>query len=919
MSRTQEQLNNSLAAAQNNIKDYAAQAYRELELLISNSATQLNQLESAEDKTQYAQLVTGYADLVRATRSFQSNLTPAEQVKAAAKIQSQIDDLFKLKSEAVRSGLTNKLNFDTARNISQLNQIQDRNGIKRATKAIKNDIKEGANLANKKVKTNTAEGKGTGKKDSSKKANAPKEAEVQVEKWGVKFSFSAPPSYPAKDDYYKKDESYYLTLLPAMNSAFSAQGNTDVPNSSPGLNFKLIPNLAKHKIPGFQPAYQHLGIDGCICTMVGCFTGADGYSLLEDETGKGKTSKQALGDSTLFDSYGVAGLDTQEGLKRISQQLDSYKNFQQFYQFAIRQGRELTVEINLAKNGALPIGTGDDETLRAGNGNPKFKALVKNLEVYHARSDRTWYTIQLELTDFGLASKTPINLTNQLSDKVKEYQEKLKNSGASVPGSFSNINPDAQANKRLVDLMQTPDSRHRIYQLGDDEVLYQVLSNGVNHYFIAKDESIREITGDQDAINKALDRRSAGDKISADDTGRAIMGALGCAGGVVLGALITGATAGVGALSLVGAGALCASVGIGTSFTPWGREEDISDFTTKDGLTEFTVTGGSGALGGVVIGKGAPLLKGAAGSVSRQTGRVLSRVPGSGTVSNLAGNISNSSAAQATRNLSSRIANSRAAQAANQLAGKAQATYDRLNVPLTSGRSPEYLRNVGSILDEARASRLKAFGSGGKASSTNPLPVPSGGNQSTALVPVPDDNWAVATVDDLVETLPDNRLLGPGKAPAIPESRIEIPPGGTNQFNYAPRSSAIIRDTYDNIPTGSKITNIAKRRPGESLHEVTVRLPSGEDRIVQVNKEQLTHLINGTNKPTVELPIPRASTPSETVEVVERNGSLVELESLLETTGVLEEFAKKQEFRRNYDFGSKIGEILSPNFTEDSN
>ncbi len=863
MSRTKEDLNKSLAAAQSNIKNYASQAQQEAELLVSNSALQLNQLESAEDKTQYANLVTAYSNLVAATKKFEQNLSSPEQIKAVADIQAKVDKLKKLKSDAVRSGLTNKLNADTSRNVSQLNQIQDRNNLKGATNSIKSDIKEGATLANKKVKTDTASSKGSpGKNDPTKKGADSKETQVQAEKWGVKFSFAASPSYPAKDDYYKKDESYYLTLLPAMSSAFSAQGNTDVPNSTPGLNFKLIPNLAKHKIPGFQPAYQHLGIDGCICTMVGCFTGADGYSLLEDEAGKGKTSKQALGNSTLFDSYGVAGLDTQEGLKRISQQLDSYKNFQQFYQFAIKQGKELTVEINLAKNGSLPIGTGSDETLRAGNGNPKFKALVKNIEVYHARSDRTWYTLQLELTDFGLASKTPINLTNQLSSKVKEYQDKLKSSGATnIPGSLASTNPNVQANRRLAELMQTPGSKHRIYQLGDDEVLYQVLSDGVNHYLLAKDEAIKEITGDQDQINKALDRRSASDKISSDDVGRSIMGALGCAGGVVLGALITGGTAGIGAGALVGAGALCASVGIGASFTPWGREEDISDFTTQDGITEFGLSAGATTLGGVATKFGEPLLKGAAGSVSRTAGKALSKVPGSGTVTNAIGaaaeKLSNSPAMEATRNLTTRVTNSRVAQATNQLMNKAGQAYDRLNVPIAQGRSPEYINRwftkpPSPALPDNRF--LPAVGETG----------------GFVADPVPDSHWlpAAGETTPARELVPDNRLLPAAKGTEI-GTRIQAP-STQAILEYQGGSGNVLKEAYENVPAGSQITSIG-RRSGE-IRQVTLELPSGETKVVDVNNEQLSTLMNGTNKLSSELPYPRASTPSGTAETLKRSG-----------------------------------------------
>ncbi|HEY9700090.1 MAG TPA: hypothetical protein V6D10_22735 [Trichocoleus sp.] len=182
----------------------------------------------------------------------------------------------------------------------------------------------------------------------------------------------------------------------------------DAPNALPGLNFKVIPSIAKLKVPGFQPAYQHLGMDSCICTLVGCFTGADGADLLLDQgTASNNRDKQLVGDRTLFDSYGVLGKDAETGLKEIAAKLDAYRNFQEFYKFGVLDGKELEVEINLAKNSPVEMQVGSEEFLRSAIGNPKFKAVVKMMEVYHARSDRTWYTMQLEITDFGLAGATP--------------------------------------------------------------------------------------------------------------------------------------------------------------------------------------------------------------------------------------------------------------------------------------------------------------------------------------------------------------------------------------------------------------------------------------------------------------------------------------------------------------------------------
>jgi hypothetical protein len=57
-------------------------------------------------------------------------------------------------------------------------------------------------------------------------------------------------------------------------------------------------------------------------------------------------------------------------------------------------------------------------------GNPSFKGIVRNMEVYHSRSDRTWYTIQMELTDYGLIGEEAINLTSNLEENALDALRK---------------------------------------------------------------------------------------------------------------------------------------------------------------------------------------------------------------------------------------------------------------------------------------------------------------------------------------------------------------------------------------------------------------------------------------------------------------------------------------------------------------
>ncbi len=288
---------------------------------------------------------------------------------------------------------------------------------------------------------------------------------ANAEAWGVKFKLSSNSinlgvggsvsASGVNTPNPTKSDSYYFALLPAMSSILPMQGSRDTPNATPGLSFKIMPNIAKMKVPGFQPIFQHLGVDGLIITIVGTFTGADGFTSV---------------NRPLFESYGVRGLDTEAGLRKIIGQLDAYKNFQEFYQFAVQEGRALEVEINLAKNGLLKQeAVTENKVLRAGNGNPKFTGLIKSMEVYHSRPDRTWYTIQFEVTDFKLASKNPINLTNQLNQRIQAaQQEKVQAEQAKQQAIDKALSAEVQETLK--------NGRYEKFALNDGSTLYKIQS-----------------------------------------------------------------------------------------------------------------------------------------------------------------------------------------------------------------------------------------------------------------------------------------------------------------------------------------------------------------------------------------------------------------------------------------------------------
>lgn len=396
---------------------------------------------------------------------------------------------------------------------------------------------------------------------------------VKPPEWGIKFTVtevnrdlisqlreprnvSDPRRKREVEPYYMgpaapSGKSFYMTLLPAMASHLNLQGARDVPNAMPGLNFKIIPSIAKLKVPGFQPIYQNLGIDTVLCTIVGCFTGADGISEIKNGTelpiNKTQDFKGQLlpyqGNRAFFKN----GSD-EASLKAVISQLDSYRNFQEFYQMTILEGKEVKVEINLAKSSGATIIPGEDKNLRSGTGNAKFQAVIKNMEIYHSRSDRTWYTIQLEITNFGLASKTPINLTNKLTEKIKAAQALQKAQEAQKANT-----PEGKAAKEAEDFLKNVKGEK--YDLKDGRSLFKgeecaktdlIASVCKERWFLKDSQSIRELTN-LDEINKLKEQRtgqpSIGDMLSL------LSGAVGCGYG-----LGTTVTAGVGAVLSGGTG-----------------------------------------------------------------------------------------------------------------------------------------------------------------------------------------------------------------------------------------------------------------------------------------------------------------------------------------------------------------------------
>lgn len=412
---------------------------------------------------------------------------------------------------------------------------------------------------------------------------------LRGKEWGVRFKYTdrSIPGNCSKGTTIDNStvttyKEWYLSLLPAMKSVISLQGGMDTPNAMPGLQYRITNSISKHRIPGFQPIYQNMGIDSLYITIVGSFTGDGGLGLLDTRMNAGQevtgltpagdpqdsptrrekrevnvvrtiggvttmrytiidpNNRNAipinveagaplyeLGDKTVF-KYGdnyysfdsntknairvkesqgpmpdgsvinrptkldseikhskdqvttilagdqgfsieqrqpktyTPGLFLKDGcvdpcevlnpdpkkpvtnsmkasdryrseaytnLRQIASRLDAYQEFTSFYNLAFRDGRELEVEINLRKydDGLRIIPNETDHPLRNGaNGNPSFKGYVRRAEIYHSRADRTWYLIEFEVTDHGLSSKKPINLTNDITQFVDDALGNLK-------------------------------------------------------------------------------------------------------------------------------------------------------------------------------------------------------------------------------------------------------------------------------------------------------------------------------------------------------------------------------------------------------------------------------------------------------------------------------------------------------------
>ena len=230
------------------------------------------------------------------------------------------------------------------------------------------------------------------------------------------------------NQFYK---SWYMTLLPTMTSNLPVTGGSQAPGAQPGLNFRVVNSLIKHKIPGFRPIYQPMGIDTINCTIVGCFTGADGFD--KNKIGSIESFTQAGHEISpdLLGLDGNVGFGTRNFINNAVTLYDSFENYQSFYNTIIEPNKEIEIEINLRKNTSV-LKNGSEGIFRDKiTGNPKFRGYIKRFDSYYVRADRMWYIMDVQLTTNNPTKNKCINLTNIIAE-AKPSDEQLNNRQQSI-------------------------------------------------------------------------------------------------------------------------------------------------------------------------------------------------------------------------------------------------------------------------------------------------------------------------------------------------------------------------------------------------------------------------------------------------------------------------------------------------------
>jgi hypothetical protein len=192
-------------------------------------------------------------------------------------------------------------------------------------------------------------------------------------------------------------QTYYFSLLPAIETNFRAHIIRDVPRVRPGISIKQQMNLKRFMIPGSFPVYQPLGIEDTLLTLVGLFVGTEG-------------STPTSPDSVLYGSPGnFPALRTPSALSTA----------QSFQDQVVNANREVTVTINVGS-----LTSNYNEELR-------YTGLIKLFDLFLVRTDRVFYEIQLLLTK----NNSMVLGTNYPSLTISTSVSRPTSSPTSAPGT----------------------------------------------------------------------------------------------------------------------------------------------------------------------------------------------------------------------------------------------------------------------------------------------------------------------------------------------------------------------------------------------------------------------------------------------------------------------------------------------------
>ncbi len=282
------------------------------------------------------------------------------------------------------------------------------------------------------------------------------------------------------------NKSYFFSLLPAMDSVIPMTASKDVPNALPGLHIRVKANIAKLRVPGSTPIYQHMGIDSVMITVVGMFTGVDGdkpspATYLSHATGKDKVGT-------------------------LMAKLDTYGAMQSFYEHAYLSGADLDVEINMARYQAFDVKEGVIRSAKTGN--PRFRGHLSLLEVAHARSDRTYYTLQFETRSLT-EDKCEITKIEHIPASLKEAISRTTvEEQANAVDSALAIVEDIEMAEQGIDGKTLSQ-----WESGDPDPTGQRLSvhevcdkDGTCRYYVVSIGQVFEVTGTE-AIKKLKDEK----------------------------------------------------------------------------------------------------------------------------------------------------------------------------------------------------------------------------------------------------------------------------------------------------------------------------------------------------------------------------------------------------------------------------